>query len=393
MADTHIKINPNEDRRVQLIAAAGQTEFPYDYPIFDDDDVAVYEFENDIETKLVKTTQYTVDGVESQTGGNIILVTGATSGVQYTIQGERPIARTSDFQDSGDFQAKTVNDELDILTVMIQELSRDLKERALILIPSVDDDFDNFLPVPVADNVLGWENVATPTKIVNYPRAAVTGLPDTHSAGAMLYGSGLNTGIFLAANSLLADSDAEAHFQNDQVILGGGVDQFGIFIKRGDGITKIPYLRYQTSNATNRYLHITNNDEVRIGNSKPTSDGANSLLKADVLDDSVEPRTLDETLTTLTESGGDIAWDWEASHDFQVTLDGNHNFPAPTNLARGTRILIITQGGSGGYDPTWNAVFKGAPTISSSVGQSDILAVYSDGTSLWPRIFVASTTL
>lgn len=105
--------------RVQYIASASQTVFPYPFPIFQDADLVVEV--NGAEQTL--TTHYTVSGAGDDTGGDVTFTVGneQDAGAVVTIYRETVIARDSDFQLNGPMFSTSVNDELDKLTVIAQE--------------------------------------------------------------------------------------------------------------------------------------------------------------------------------------------------------------------------------------------------------------------------------
>lgn len=128
---------PINDRTVTVVAtSAGQTVFAYDFPAFEGVHIAArYEdvSANTIQN-LTNGTDFTVQGAgASSTGGTITLV-GITVAVndRVTIFGNVPIERASDYQQSGDFFAATVNREEDLQIQMLQEQRRDV-DRSLKL--------------------------------------------------------------------------------------------------------------------------------------------------------------------------------------------------------------------------------------------------------------------
>lgn len=133
---TEITIAAN-DRRIQFIASGGQTVFPYDFPIFDDAEITVYRTRSGVTTELTLSTDYTVTGEGEEAGGDVTLTTGATASDIITIVGTMPNARTTDFQEGGEFRAATINRELDRLAIQIQEL-RNRLDRTVRL-----EDFDD----------------------------------------------------------------------------------------------------------------------------------------------------------------------------------------------------------------------------------------------------------
>lgn len=118
---TEIVINAN-DRRIQYTATAGQTVFPYDFPIYEEADITVLRNRAGTLSTLVLTTDYTLSGVGAEAGGNATLTSGATLNDVMTIYGATPYERTSDYGTGGDFKASTLNKDLDRLVMMSQQL-------------------------------------------------------------------------------------------------------------------------------------------------------------------------------------------------------------------------------------------------------------------------------
>lgn len=113
--------------RVQYTATSGQTVFAYAFPIFADADLKVYIGS----TLKTLTTHYTVSGAATSSGGNVTLVTGATTGDIVTIYRDLAVSRSSDYQTAGDLLAETLNDDLDKLVMMAQQQERDIANRTI----------------------------------------------------------------------------------------------------------------------------------------------------------------------------------------------------------------------------------------------------------------------
>lgn len=103
--------------RVQYVASAAQTVFPYPFPIFQNADLVV-EVDGAVQTLV---THYNVSGATDDTGGNVTFVTGRTAGQVITIYRQTVIERDSDFQLNGPMFSESVNDEFDKLTIIAQE--------------------------------------------------------------------------------------------------------------------------------------------------------------------------------------------------------------------------------------------------------------------------------
>ena len=119
---------PDSDPRNQYTAAAGQTLFPYTYPIFDQGDLIVQHTValTGITTTLTITSDYTVSGVGAQGGGDVTLIAGAAVNDTITIERDVPIERSTDFVNGGEFRAESINEELDNQVLMMQQNERDI---------------------------------------------------------------------------------------------------------------------------------------------------------------------------------------------------------------------------------------------------------------------------
>nr|DAQ81601.1 MAG TPA: tail fiber protein [Caudoviricetes sp.] len=159
-----IKINAN-DGVTRNVMVGGETEVDFDFPIFAATHLKVYETDSNGDiTLLVKDTDYTVPAgsVGQQAGGTIELdgtqyPSGATAGHVFTVYQAAPEARTTDFNQAGDFFADTLNQELDLITQQIQQLRRDLGRAAQIPVDSTLSGVT--LPDPEDGKLLIWDGV------------------------------------------------------------------------------------------------------------------------------------------------------------------------------------------------------------------------------------------
>ena len=76
---------PTNDRKERFVATAAQTVFPYDFPIYAATDLLVTRVRGSTLTTLIDGTDYTVSGVDNQTGGNVTLTAGAQADDIITI--------------------------------------------------------------------------------------------------------------------------------------------------------------------------------------------------------------------------------------------------------------------------------------------------------------------
>lgn len=123
---------------VQYVATASQTAFTYPFPIFEDADLDVYV--ND--TLMTLTTDYTVSGEGDDNGGTVTFATGRTAGQVITIARDVAMERTTDFAQNGPRRSADINDELDRMTMYMQQLKRDVNRSVRIGLTNAQDGDD-----------------------------------------------------------------------------------------------------------------------------------------------------------------------------------------------------------------------------------------------------------
>ena len=104
--------------RNDYTATSGQTVFAYTFTALAESDIVV--LKNGTTLTLGGSNDYTLSGIGSY-GGNVTLVVGATTGDVISIYLDMPIARTTNYQNSGDFLALDVNGDFDKLYIALQE--------------------------------------------------------------------------------------------------------------------------------------------------------------------------------------------------------------------------------------------------------------------------------
>jgi len=108
------------------------TTFAYSFKIFDQGDLTVILRAADgTETTQTITTHYTVSGVGSASGGNVVFGTAPASGVTVVIIREQPLTQGLDLVANDPFPAESLEEALDKVVFMAQkheeELSRAIK--------------------------------------------------------------------------------------------------------------------------------------------------------------------------------------------------------------------------------------------------------------------------
>lgn len=129
MADSNFNI-PAVIPRVQYLASPGQTAFPIPFPFFDGDDIFV---NLGVNVNPEAQNTYTVTGERENTSGTLTFLSGITGGTLVTIYRTSPFQRVVNFQNSGEWQALNVNDQLNRLTTYVQEVALKSMDLALTL--------------------------------------------------------------------------------------------------------------------------------------------------------------------------------------------------------------------------------------------------------------------
>lgn len=160
----HIKIYAVKPK-VQYVGNGITTEYPYQFPIFDETNMEVY-----FDTTLLETG-YVVNGAGETSGGTVVFDEAPAEGVKITLVRNIPIERITDFQEGGAFRPKNLNDEFDRQTAFLQQveesLARSLKVGVTssadpsIIVPLVEQLYDDLPNIDmVAQNIEDVKDVA-----------------------------------------------------------------------------------------------------------------------------------------------------------------------------------------------------------------------------------------
>ncbi len=179
------------DRRRQVTAIGGETQVTFDFPIFESDQILVQRTVSAVTTTLVLNVDYTVSGVGVQAGGTVlfdsgVFPSGLTAGDIITMTGESPIKRETDFQTVGDFFAADINRELDVITIVQQELDTKI-ERTIHIRPedTTTPETDLLLPLPAdrASQFLAFDSTGA---VIIAPPGTIPSLPVTAFSASLL---------------------------------------------------------------------------------------------------------------------------------------------------------------------------------------------------------------
>lgn len=161
MANIQINSVPT---RVQYTASGGQTVFSYTFPIKADADLKVYkrgsaDSPDDSADLLALTTDYTVTGANTASGGTIVLVVAATANDIVTIVGDKTIDRTAIYDQSVTLKKADLNNDFNN-TVMYEKQTETIQNqltpkynRSELISPSVRQ---NNLVLPILNDGYFW---------------------------------------------------------------------------------------------------------------------------------------------------------------------------------------------------------------------------------------------
>jgi len=218
MAD--IPVNAN-DRRVQpVVTDAMETDYAFDFLLYDEDDITIWHTRGLVTTKLTNGLEFSIPpGSIGEENGGIFVIDLAELTLEeddyFTCEGNTVIQRLDDYQPGGDYRAENVNQEGDNIVIIAQELRRDLGRAALLPRELIDaDGYDPTLPLPVANRTIAWD--PTGKKMVNGPLigaiedAADNAAAAAASAAAALVSENNASASETAANNSAIAADASA---------------------------------------------------------------------------------------------------------------------------------------------------------------------------------------
>lgn len=152
---------PENDRRERFVASGGQTAFPFDFPVYRPEHIAIFRLRGGTETELTYGAEFGVTGAGDQGGGVATLVTPAEAGDIIVVVSDQPIARTTRFMDGGDLPAEGLNSEYNKIFIAFQQIRRALERT--IRVPETDAS-GLLLPNAAqrADSIFAFDNNGNP---------------------------------------------------------------------------------------------------------------------------------------------------------------------------------------------------------------------------------------
>jgi len=148
--------------------------FTFPYLFFADDDLTVIlkVDSTGVETTKTITTHYTVTGAGVVAGGTVTMNTPPASGETLVILREEQFTQGLDLVENDPFPSDSVEQQLDILTMLLQQLNERVG-RTLYIPVSDASGASTALPAPDTSKVLAWD--ATGLALENVATTAFTG--------------------------------------------------------------------------------------------------------------------------------------------------------------------------------------------------------------------------
>lgn len=146
----------NQNARMDYVGTGTVASFPFTFRIFADTDLVVTKTDADgVRITLALNSEYTVTGVGSYNGGNVVLTAALESGYTLTVRRVLPLTQQVDLRNQGAFFAETHEDALDRLTMILQQQDSILGG-VLRVRPEDTDTVSTELPAPVASSLIGF---------------------------------------------------------------------------------------------------------------------------------------------------------------------------------------------------------------------------------------------
>jgi hypothetical protein len=123
-----------------------------------------------VTSTMALTTDYTVTGAGSPSGGSITMAVAPSSGETIAILRNVPLDQTTNYVANDPFPAESHESALDKLTMIAQQLYE--KVNRAFVYPAQVAGVSLEAPSPEASQILGWNSTAT--ALINYAQSAIT---------------------------------------------------------------------------------------------------------------------------------------------------------------------------------------------------------------------------
>ena len=287
----------------------GSTEtYAYTYRIFDENHIlaTVQNIATSVETTLVIGTDYTVTGVLSITGGNVVLVDSGQAWLDddgylpatYTLSLRRvlPLTQPTDIRNQGSFFPETHEDQFDRIIMQIQQ-QQDVLDRSIRFPETFSEDIDTTLPSPSAGLAIGWN--ATEDGLVNIASAGTlsvsafgeTLLDDTTAAEARA-----TLGIAFPVNAIHWDNSSGGPVEDSDNSAKVFIFEDGL-AQNLTAFIRVPQLYIAGRQITMRFMHYH-----KAASATQLISGVTTLLEPG---DAIDNTTDQYTSTNTAQTGAD----------------------------------------------------------------------------------------
>lgn len=114
-----------------------------------------------VESDLVYNTDFTVAVDADGVGGTVTLTPTFSTAFNFVVYRDTDLVQESDYDDFNQFPANTLEENLDQLTMIVQEQAEDISRVITFPISSNPSSSTIVFPAPESDKVIGWNTAAT----------------------------------------------------------------------------------------------------------------------------------------------------------------------------------------------------------------------------------------
>lgn len=159
--------------RVQYVADGIERSYGFPFPLLAATDLELWLDDQP------STITYSVSGLRQSAGGTILFAQAPPAGRRITLARRMAIKRETDFVEGGEFRARALNEELDRLTLMLQQVDEAL--RLTLRIPPAELAVDLTLPEKAAraGKFLSFDAAGRPQAGLFDPEGAVLAAEQT----------------------------------------------------------------------------------------------------------------------------------------------------------------------------------------------------------------------
>lgn len=139
----------------------GTTSFPFPYKFFEDDEIDVYSITPTATTLLTAGYSISKTGSAPYDSCNVVMAAAPAAGTTLYIERICEISQETDLPTGGAFLESVIEGALDRLTMIAQQLDRDIGRGIKIPVALATSGTDLDFPSPLANALIGWNAAGT----------------------------------------------------------------------------------------------------------------------------------------------------------------------------------------------------------------------------------------